>query len=269
VVAGKTFRFTLDTRIEVNQEVSAFGSNNNEIILQIGENPGNDYIVNWGDGTVPEHNAKSHVYKEPGEYFLAIKGEILGGIRFSVEVEGSVHGEKRLTRATGALPAMADRGMLRNLFYDCTNLTVVGESLFIYNPAATSFEGTFAGCGMKSVPENLFACNPKVTNFSSTFIDCQFLQAIPENLFAKNSAVKDFSFIFCGCLSLQGIPENLFAQNSAVTDFSGTFMFCSSVTGLLPRLWLSHPSAAHMSTFSGCDGADNFNDAADAGWVDF
>ena len=319
----KPFSFVIDTRIDVNPDAGgAFGATNNEVVLQIGDNPDNQYVVNWGDGSKAELNVNRHVYAgDPAEYTVSIVGLLPGGIRFSVAAGDSVYGEKRLTKVLNSL--LEEKGKdFSNKFYDCSNLTEIPEDLFVNNPNVTSFERAFAGCtslqnipeklfagdsavtnfagvfagctAVSSVPAGLFASNPAVTNFfqafsgcamtelpaglfaknpavtsfAGAFLDCKLLQSIPENLFANNPAVTDCSYTFCGNIALQKIPAKLFANNPSVADFSGAFMFCTAVTGKLPELWVSHPNAAHVLTFSGVVNADNYAAATEAGWAD-
>jgi len=320
---AKTFNFVIDTRIDVNPDAEgAFGSDNNEVILQVGEgSKPNKYTINWGDGCF-ENSTTRHVYADAGEYTITIMGTVLGGIRFSSEVGEGLYGETRLTQVLGMLPKHESTD-LSNAFYGCANLTAVPEYLFDNNTAALSFEGvfsgceslesipemlfarnkeavnfcgafaecaalksipgglfarnpaatgfaqTFSGCGISEIPENLFAYNGAAVSFSGAFINCSALQSIPADLFAGNPDAEDFSFAFSGCVAVKSIPANLFAGNAAAADFSGTFMFCSAITGPLPGLWLSHPGAAHILTFSGCEAASNYNDAKDAGWAEF
>ena len=128
-----------------------------------------------------------------------------------------------------------DLNSLEKIFYECTSLQSIPESLFAHNPNVTNFTYAFYGCSaLTTIPENLFANCPKVTDFSCTFWGCSALTTIPENLFANCPKVTSFSYVFAGCSTLTTIPENLFANCPKVTDFSYAFYNCTAVTGESP-----------------------------------
>ena len=66
-----------------------------------------------------------------------------------------------------------DLNSLEKIFYECTSLQSIPESLFAHNPNVTNFTYAFYGCSaLTTIPENLFANCPKVTDFSYAFYNC-------------------------------------------------------------------------------------------------
>jgi hypothetical protein len=250
---------------------------------------GEDYYVDWGDGSEPEHNGVTHRYARDGVYDISIGGSIQSE-------EASFQDASRLIAVLGPLPAASGTDFGIYTFANCLNLEYISPDVFANNPQITEFRYTFMGCSaLTEIPEELFSVHAQALKFSGTFFMCTKLTAIPDRLFYANTAVTSFADVFRGCTALLSIPEALFANNTMAESFNHSFYFCSSlqsipatlfefnllpidfnfcfngcgsVQGELPELWLSHANAAgHVNVFGGCSLADNYSTAHAEGWV--
>jgi hypothetical protein len=203
------FRFVIDTSLYCKELYPAGGSGN-EVKLQIGKHPGNNFTVDWGDGT-PETTGNSHRYSVYGAYTITITGTVPGGISFysnsTVNVYGLTEGfwragEYRLIEIIDPLPPT-----------DSTN-----------------FDALFAGCvNLRKIPSNLFANNKSVTTMRSIFEHCEKLSDIPQDLFRSTPNVTDFGYAFKSCFALSAedvvllFGESVVPRyfNAASFDFSG------------------------------------------------
>ena len=261
------FAFTLDTQYTSD---AFFGADNLNVILNIGENGGNNFTINWGDGkvtTVPPNAdkatfdaARSHTYSEPGVYTVVIKGKLAGGIKF-YSGKSSTGGENRLTAVLAPL-LKQDSNDMGYIFAYCSNLKEIPEDIFHNNPHITKIAWAFMDCSNLAGPisERLFEKNTKVADygFLSIFRNCSGLTgSIPENLFANNPLADSFNSTFQGCTGLTGqIPENLFVKNTQVEQFTRVFSGCKGLSGSIPeKLFEKNMKAFSFSfAFEDCSG---------------
>ncbi|MDR0308911.1 MAG: leucine-rich repeat domain-containing protein [Coriobacteriales bacterium] len=291
-----SMEFVYDTRIAVSDAVFGDADTVNLLI----KNGDNNYIVDWGDGTVPTVNADTHDYVTTDNYTITVSGRTLGGIAFNAnDINGAYNsGELRLTAINTPLLQQASLSF-NNYFRHCMNLAEIPSDLFINNPNAQSFrhafdlcsaltmipddlfasntkvtvfEGTFAGCmGIEEIPSGLFDNNTEVTNFWAVFQSCTSIEEIPIGLFTNNTKATDFRSVFNGCTSLTAIPSDLFSNNKAATDFNYAFGDCTGIKTALPDWWDTgkYPQGTYpqfyltgtaVRMFIGCTEASNWAD---------
>ena len=202
--------------------------------LPIELSDGDNYAIDWGDGTT-EEGTTNHTYpEEDKEYTVTINGVLKniyswasGTTRdkiIKIEQWGETELEKiNLTYCRNLIEiARPTKNSFINVTsfesaFDNTGITSIPESLFANCPNATNFEGTFSYAGITSIPEGLFANCPNATNFKWTFLRTG-IASIPENLFAKCSQAVSFMETFYDT-SITSIPEGLFANCPQATNF--------------------------------------------------
>ena len=217
-----TFRFVMDTRL-------GDGPAPETVELKIGTHAGNNFTINWGDGTgdksVTPGNLSSeriHVYSAANEYTIKLSGSIPGGIKFGATSTG----ESRLTQVLDPLP-WEDSTDFSYKFNWCIHLNNIPDYLFGGNPQVINFYGVFMRCfDLNSIPGHIFANNIAAQDFSAAFAYCESLISIPGSLFITNENAKSFEFTFDNCTSINTIPGTLFSNCVSAEDFRATFLEC-------------------------------------------
>jgi hypothetical protein len=219
-----------------------------------------DMMVDWGDGSEPQHitsvgdyNALNrHSYDVSGSYVIAMSGTCTG---FSFK-DQSTYAPNNKQKVT-ALLNVADLGFTTLDFYECYNLTSIsGEfaniagltnakqtfyrcyqleeipgTIFENCTGIDTFEETFYGCqALTSIPSNLFDNQTNATTFKGTFYNCANITAIPVDLFKNNTLVETFESTFEYCERLVTIPADLFKYNTAVTSFKKVFKYIAATS---------------------------------------
>jgi hypothetical protein len=238
------------------------------VTLLMGDDPDNNYIVDWGDGTTTGTNIATHDYGvTSGEFTITVSGRTPGGIRFNY---GGYYGygEGRLTTVVTPLLQQSSTTMA-SIFSYCSNLMEIPSGLFDNNTKVTSFGGTFLACSnLIAIPDLLFNKHIDATTFESTFSECSSLIRIPENLFANNTKATNFAWAFNGCTTLTSIPDGLFNKNTQVTNFRDVFNSCTSLETIPNDLFANNPEVTTFyRAFYGCTGIDGdlpewWNDAS-------
>lgn len=186
-----------------------------------------DAVVDWGDGTTPSlvtsYNDvnRIHTYTLDGTYQIKIYGTLEG---WSFNGGGDY---LKITKVIhwGAAPSFSGFKYLANGFYDCTNLTSIGNS-----PVSASGDGiesdgfsrTFRYSGITSVPASLFSLHPLAETFYNCFDSCTGLLAVPAALFAANIQATNFNGVLRNT-GITSVPAGLFSANTLATDFAHAF----------------------------------------------
>lgn len=213
---------------------------------------GNDFEVNWGDGSPTEHitgelaSLPTHTYETAGTYQLRIRGkcpyfcmhylednysEQMNQLTRLVnwgEIEAEAYEFAGATYLAGSIPSPQTNTFenydetVEYLFSD-TSITSIPANLFSDLPdTVVHFNNVFYGTEITSIPENLFANCTNAISFCKTFKHCDNLTAVPENLFANCTEATDFTETFDDS-GLTSIPAGLFANNTKATTFESTF----------------------------------------------
>lgn len=228
-----------------------------------------DGVIEWGDGssvvTTAGMRYLSHTYAVGGIYQITITGVLLG-IRLGIQDGGVVTTPPWrsyafcLLTVNTPLPE-STRPYAQEGFMDCINLMSVPATYCTAHDVFLTYrERAFAYCyKLKSISGSFFDSNPQATSFRQTFFSSG-LTSIPPGLFSKCENVTNFSECFGGCSFIKSVPDDLFMNNPGVTNFTSCFAGCFGVTSNVPRLWETHPNAAHDGCFRNCTNAANYAD---------
>ena len=261
--------------------------NGTTVRLPIPANYSNNYVVDWGDGTVETYTSEafpSHEYKNTAEetYTVRISGTVkhFGYVDFGEpgadseystfvkyltklvswgEVEAERYAFAHCRNLAGAIPAPQENTFkatkhLSLLFYNCESLEgPIPGNLFDNALNIEDASYLFSECKnlTGSIPEGLFDNFGKVTDFAAIFNNCEKLEGpIPYALFDNCTNVETFSYAFAGTTNLSGsIPNGLFASSNKATRFMYVF-YNSGVEGQIPQ-----------DLFDGCTEAIDFGAA--------
>ena len=83
-----------------------------------------------------------------------------------------------------------------NYLFSESGLESIPEDLFKDCENVTSFEGTFYGTSITTIPARLFANNKKVSTVYSAFANCEKLRSVPVSLFDENRRITNFAYVF-------------------------------------------------------------------------
>ncbi|MCD8194271.1 MAG: leucine-rich repeat domain-containing protein, partial [Tannerellaceae bacterium] len=213
-----------------------------KISLGEGEVPFCNCVIDWGDGSEPEHVVepigKTHSYAKPGVYYATITGStdyLSIGTNYylkSIEQWGDL-GIKTWFEA----------------FKDCSQLASIPTEI----PPSESFEGTFWNTGLKSIPAGLFSQCGSAKSFKYTFTACSKLETIGEGIFKNCISAEDFERTFTGCVNLKAIPADLFKDCINANSFLATFQGCIEVREIPEALFETCTKATDfLATFSSC-----------------
>ena len=82
-----------------------------------------------------------------------------------------------------------------NYLFSESGLESIPEDLFKDCENVTSFEGTFYGTSITTIPARLFANNKKVSTVYSAFANCEKLRSVPVSLFDENRRITNFAYV--------------------------------------------------------------------------
>lgn len=270
-------------------QVPEGSENPDDMIFNVRANHANDYvayiplsgeidcIVDWGDGSEPEHITSSPVYHEythsTADYTVRISGKVTALNSSNIPAPSVTEViQWGRTGLNSMNCAFKDNGLLTSIvgdnnnsfsevtdfshaFNNCILLETIPENLFIASTNITQFSETFSHCiSLLSIPQDLFKYCTKVTSFNSTFNYCRSLTEIPENLFKHCPNVTAFEATFCDCQSLVTIPETLFSNCPKVRMFYYTFSGCISLLEIPEKIFLNCPEVNNfMRVFMYCE----------------
>lgn len=194
---------------------------------------GFDCTVYWGDGqstaVPPDGGNIIHNYAAAGVYNIQIKGKSFAGFR----VDNQTGKEKYVAAYSMGRWAVDTMTLCDRSFYGCSNLATIGDDLFRYNTAVTSFGSLFSGCtSLTTIQTNLFQYNTAVTSFNRCFSDCNKL-TLRNDIFGTDYASR---------------------FNGKTVDFSNCFNrdSFSGTRGTAPEIWrFTGLTATKTSCFGG------------------
>ena len=179
--------------------------------------------LSWGDGSIDMTSSTdteySHVYREAGQYTLAISGSAKW---MSFKNQGA------LSEIISPINGITGIVSFKDTFYNCVNLKgKIPDRLFNSQLEAKTFEGTFALTKSLSgpIPSNLFRENVNVTSFRRTFYGSEIGGRIPEKLFETNILAVTFESVFELSKVNRGIPPQLFSNNINAVNFERAFSY--------------------------------------------
>ena len=195
-------------------------------------------VLDWGDGTsedaVTSGAVLTHTYSVAGTYEIKIVADCYK-IIFGYEIFGNSDYSKLIYKMNGNVFKLGNLTSTANMFYDCSSLTEISETLKIPN-SVTNCSNMFNGCtSLTAIPSTLTIPN-SVTNCSSMFNGCTSLTAIPET-FTLGNSVTNCSVMFASC-NLTAIPETFKIPNS-VANCTSMFHYCSDLTSDISNIWPS------------------------------
>lgn len=221
-----------------------------------------NYNVDWGDGkssNVTTSTPFPHVYENPGEYIIQIKGQ---------------YPRQDSTRSTSYQDSLrevliiGDLGFDRmaNMFEGCYFLHTVGSiELFLGTNVGNMFYEA-GGNGNLTVSGDLFKNCPNILNFSFIFAYSNLSGAIPENLFRYCPSATNFTGAFEDCMGVTFLPTSLFDYNNAMINANYLFFNCENMEGTAPPLW-NRPGVSGLGAFKGCTKLSNYS-SIPAPWDD-
>ncbi|MBR4110385.1 MAG: hypothetical protein IKK43_01670, partial [Clostridia bacterium] len=263
--------------------------NGTTIKLPITSHVNNNYVVDWGDGTIERYTTEkfpTHEYKNTTEtkYTIKIVGDVnrfgclegtapladndyytftqyLTGLKAWGELGTTSYGFANCINLAGSVPAPTENTFVNvnefnSLFLNCKKITSLPENLFADASQAVNFNNTFNGCsGITTLPETLFNGAIDAKGFYGTFQGCTGLKEIPAELFIDNQQAETMALAFQGCTGLKEIPGNLFANNTKVTSFESTFNACTGIESIPENLFKNNTKVKQFNaTFYGCSG---------------
>lgn len=267
-------------------KVRANESNDYMVYLPVNGNDGNEFTVDWGDGTFTRMDASSPDKDEPVSHvYQGITGT---GASFRVTLSGTVRrlnatkipeglrsgivkviqwGNTGLTDITDAfngctglvsLPAdetlaFGEVSSFHGAFSNCPRLEQVSPRLFASAAKAEDFGAVFSNCeSLRVIPESLFAACQSAESYESAFRDCRYLESLPSRLFEGSQALS-FNNVFDGCTRLSQVPEDLFQDCSSVRSVSSAFRSCRNLEVIPGRLFAGCPELTDVSSvFESC-----------------
>ena len=185
----------------------------------------NDFIIDWGDGSPPEHVTSalpSHVYSVDGVYTITVKGKCEAIDQYSAPYGMSF-----------VWVAVHDWGTtgftsLRDAFAECDSLRSVPEDDFGAMSEVTTMAGMFYNCNALAGNFRPAWNTGKCTDFSWMFAQCWMIGSFDLSGL-DTSMVSDVSSMFYGCDGATTI--NLSGCNfNNVINASYMFSYCSGVT---------------------------------------
>lgn len=121
---------------------------------------------------------------------------------------------------------------LQNAFYNCTNLTSLGD-LSSWSPSkVTNMNSMFKNCSSLTSLDLFNWDTSKVTDIGEIFVNCSSLTSIGDLSNWDTSKVKNMNNMFYSCSSLTSVGDLSGWDTSEVTSMNGTFSGCSSLTSL-------------------------------------
>ena len=275
-----------DSELDMVFEVSANESNDYTVYLPVNGYDGNDFIVDWGDGTYDRVNgsipdpgaAVSHKYTGIDDIAATFRIALSGTVRrlnSDIIPEGlrsgivsvvqwgntgleTMHhafiGNTRLvslpadeTLAFGEVYSFCDA------FANCPRLVQIDPGLFAAAKKANDFQGVFSNCeNLQVIPGRLFSACVSANCFDRAFSRCLNLVSLPSRLFECRNA-EYFNGVFSECRSLIYVPEDLFAECTNVRYFNDCFRDCSRLEVIPGGLFAYSPKVKEMAQlFKSC-----------------
>lgn len=232
--------------------------------ITIGYTNDNDFIVDWGDGSVTEYISDSkealqdspkHQYIEAGTYQITISGKCSYFASYLMSEEQRLKLKKIIS--------WGDIEAANYSFSGCKNLggAIPSPNLYTFVDYGDDFDNMFDSTSIEYIPADLFKnVSEKVTSFNGVFTYCNMLTEIPEGLFDNCVNATSFENIFNGCNNITKVPTNLFDNCQQVTNFKYTFRNLYKVTEL-PNLWTRTIDGLEgTGCYSGCNALTNIND---------
>ena len=204
-----------------------------------GRGSGNNYTVEWGDGTSSTHTGTSatHNYSTPGVYTCKISGTFRGfgfaaaGDRLKlIELlnEGNTgldtnqyaafRGCENLSICLFSFDSVTNCSYM---FNNCTSLASLPMATF---DSVTNCDNMFAGCtSLASLPMATF---DNATNCNTMFNNCSNLTSLPLAIFDNATSC---NYMFNNCSSLTGLPLATFNNADSCNVM---FSNCSNLTSL-------------------------------------
>ena len=220
--------------------------------------PVEDCVVDFGDGTKQTYTGNNsstsvrHNYSESNIYTIKIIGN---------------HSNFRASKNTIEIIQISNSiTSCSNMFYNCSNLTAIPETLKIPN-SVTDCSWMFYHCDkITEIPSTLTIPN-SVTNCSLMFGYCYNLTTIPSSLTIPDS-VTNCHTMFERCYNLTSDISNIWPStwNSTGTiDISNMFFNCVKVVGTVPadKLWNSGKTFESEACFRMCTSLYNYDEIPD------
>ena len=281
---GATFTHNLrEWKFTINTEATKSGDITTGIPLNLTNQAGVKFIVDWGDGTsntltsanygTNDTRASMHDYAEAGIYQITITADkahwektYLYSKQFSASSSNNSEVclywfRRTLLTVDSIIPKVKGCFVLEDtpyiqdnsfnyMFHACEKLTSIPSGLFDNNPDTTSFGQCFYRCtNLQAIPSGLFDKHTNALIFSSCFNSCDSITSIPTGLFDYNTKATRIRECFYGCDNISSIPSGLFANNPNVTDFSFCFYGVYALRSIPAGLFSSN---TEVTSFSGC-----------------
>lgn len=233
-----------------------------------------DCIVDWGDGSEPEHvtvDFPSHRYPEKvSEYTVHVSGNVRNLNSQKVDpsiveviqwgntgleyMSGAFDGDYLLVKIPGDVSgAFSNVRNFDSAFKGCAFLESVPEDLFVSAASALTFGSTFNKCAsLKTIPAGLFRSCAMVKDMNNVF-SYSGIEEIPETLLSRCTGLENVGAMFAGCESLKNIPQKLFWNSPAINDVTGLFERCGSLEAIPEKFFCNNSKIVSMvSTFAEC-----------------
>jgi len=198
-----------------------------------------NFNVVWGDGTMDRNVIAdiTHNYPAAGIYKVAVVGVLP---RVFYNVTGDRLKVKKILSFGDVV-----WGSFAQAFWGCGITDING--VISNGQGVTSFQFTFVGNPIVTIPAGFFDNCPNVTTFTFCFFGNQIVD-IPTGLFDNCTNVTNFAFCFASNI-VNTIPAGLFDNCPLVTDFGR----CFANSGLIPNcpsdLFANNPLA---NDFTNC-----------------
>ena len=262
-----------------------------ELVRLPGENTstGYDYYVDWGDGTSITNYTNgyttTHTYSSSGDNQVRIWGDfrqlkyytpfeprevpdpyvyttIDNWRRNVTEVVSWGNSNLELIQLYTDRFPYESPGVVTRPPYGYFNLTAIDTDTYGQFSEFTTFEDSFRGVGITTLPTGLFDYAVNATYFASTFMDT-LITSIPTGLLDNVPNMIMASYLFRNT-PITSIPLTLFDNNPGINHFRGTFFDCSSASRYAPDLWAQtihkyrYTSVSTNSCFGNCTGLWNY-----------
>ncbi len=233
---------------------------NTEIKLPI-YGTGNNYTVNWGDGSNELSSTAiypSHTYVAAGTYTIKVAGTVN---KFGNEDSIEVTTDNDKYTFTQYLKNVIQVGNLNYAlirFSNCTNVESINfTGGFNISPITTSLAYMFYNCS-KIQSLNLSSFNTSnITSMLYMFYSCTSLTSLNISSF-DTSKVTSFENMFYNCSSITSIDVSNF-DTSLATTIAGMFGSCSSLINLDVSNFKTSNVQSMQRLFSGCTNLQNIN----------
>ncbi len=238
-------------------------------LIEGSENFSYDCIIDWGDGSEPQHVYEDcgtrHYYEKAGIYYVTVTGNTdyleLRNNQYLIAIEqwGNLgvktwYESMKECRALKAIPTEMPDGESFFQTFSLTGLKSIPAGLFSKCTSAKSFEYTFNNCvELETIGEGAFDNCVRVETFERAFQYCPELKSIPTGLFKDCINVTSFEHTFDVCRALEVVPEGLFDACTKVETFESTFAACTSLASVTSSLFDYNAEVTNFNlVFAGC-----------------